>query len=45
MDTFQGERRGVGVLERLVEIRGLPEVILVDNGPGFAGHALHAKST
>ncbi len=27
----------VGVLERLAETRGLPEVITVDNGPEFAG--------
>ena len=30
----------VGVLERLAETRGLPEVITVDNGPEFAGKAL-----
>jgi putative transposase len=28
------------VLERLAEIRGLPEVITLDNGPEFAGKAL-----
>jgi putative transposase len=28
------------VLERLGELRGLPEVITVDNGPEFAGRAL-----
>jgi putative transposase len=27
-------------LERLAEIRGLPEVITIDNGPEFAGRAL-----
>ena len=30
----------VGVLERLEETRGLPEVITVDNGPEFAGKAM-----
>ena len=34
------EFRVVGVLERLAETRGLPEVITVDNGPEFAGKAL-----
>ena len=29
-----------GVLERLAETRGLPEVITVDNGPEFAGKAM-----
>jgi len=30
----------VGVLERLAETRGLPEVITLDNGPEFAGKAM-----
>ena len=30
----------VGVLERLEDTRGLPEVITVDNGPEFAGKAM-----
>ena len=30
----------VGVLERLEETRGLPEVITVDNSPEFAGKAM-----
>ena len=30
----------VGVLERLAETRGLPEVITVDNGPEFAGKVM-----
>ena len=32
--------RVVGVLERLAETWGLPEVITVDNGPEFAGKAM-----
>ena len=30
----------VGVLERLEDTRGLPEVITVDNGPEFAGKVM-----
>ena len=40
VDTSPGGVRVVGVLERLAETRGLPEVITVDNGPEFAGKAL-----
>jgi putative transposase len=40
VDTSLGGRRVVSVLERLSEIRGLPEVITMDNGPEFAGKAL-----
>lgn len=40
VDTSLGGQRVVGVLERLGEMRGLPEVITVDNGPEFAGKAL-----
>ena len=40
VDTSLGGRRVVGVLDRLAEIRGLPEVITIDNGPEFAGRAL-----
>jgi len=40
VDTSLGGRRVVSVLERLAEIRGLPEVITIDNGPEFAGKAL-----
>jgi putative transposase len=40
VDTSLGGIRVVGVLERLAETRGLPEVITVDNGPEFAGKAL-----
>ena len=40
VDTSLGGRRVVGVLEKLVEIRGLPEVITMDNGPEFAGKVL-----
>ena len=40
VDTSLGGRRVVGVLERLAEIRGLPDVITMDNGPEFAGRAL-----
>jgi putative transposase len=42
VDTSLGGARVVGVLERLAELRGLPEVITVDNGPEFAGKALDA---
>ena len=40
VDTSLGGARVVSVLERLAEIRGLPDVITVDNGPEFAGKAL-----
>jgi putative transposase len=40
VDTSLGGRRVVGVLEKLAEVRGLPEAITIDNGPEFAGHAL-----
>jgi putative transposase len=40
VDTSLGGIRVVGVLERLADIRGLPEVITLDNGPEFAGKAL-----
>jgi len=40
VDTSLGGFRVVGVLERLRETRGLPEVITIDNGPEFAGKAL-----
>jgi putative transposase len=40
VDTSLGGTRVVGVLDRLEEIRGLPEVITMDNGPEFAGRAL-----
>jgi putative transposase len=40
VDTSLGGARVVGVLERLEETRGLPEVITVDNGPEFAGKTL-----
>jgi putative transposase len=40
VDTSLGGARVVGVLERLSETRGLPEVITVDNGPEFVGKAL-----
>jgi putative transposase len=40
VDTSLGGHRVVGVLERLSEIGGLPEVITIDNGPEFAGRAL-----
>ncbi len=39
VDTSLGGRRVVSVLEKLAEIRGLPEVITIDNGPEFAGRA------
>lgn len=36
------DERVARVLDRLAAIRGLPEVITVDNGPEFAGRALDA---
>jgi putative transposase len=40
VDTSLGSRRVVGLLERMAEIRGLPEVITTDNGPEFASRAI-----
>jgi putative transposase len=40
VDTSLGGRRVVGVLEKLADLRGLPEVITIDNGPEFAGRVL-----
>jgi putative transposase len=40
VDTSLPGRRVTRVLDRLKEIRGLPEAITVDNGPEFAGSAL-----
>jgi len=40
VDTSLGGRRVVSVLEKLAEVRGLPEVITIDNGPEFAGRVL-----
>ena len=40
VDTSLGGARVVSVLERLEEVRGLPEVITMDNGPEFAGRSL-----
>jgi putative transposase len=40
VDTSLGGARVVRVLERLVELRGLPAVIVCDNGPEFTGRAL-----
>ena len=40
VDTSPGGRRVIGGLERLADIRGLPEAITTDNGPEFAGCAL-----
>ena len=40
VDISLGGARVVGVLERLAETRGLPEVITVDNGPKFAGKVM-----
>jgi putative transposase len=40
VDTSLGGKRVVGVLDRLAETRGLPEIITMDNGPEFAGRAL-----
>ena len=38
--TSLGGARVMSVLERLEELRGLPDVITMDNGPEFAGRAL-----
>jgi putative transposase len=40
VDTSIGGARVVQVLERLEELRGLPEMITTDNGPEFTGRAL-----
>jgi putative transposase len=40
VDTSLGGRRVVGVLDRLADIRGLPGIITIDNGPEFAGRVL-----
>ena len=40
VDTSLPSARVVRVLERLRELRGLPEVLVTDNGPEFAGQAL-----
>ena len=40
VDTSIPGGRVVRVLERLRELRGLPEVLVTDNGPEFAGQAL-----
>jgi putative transposase len=40
VDTSIPGVRVARVLDRLVELRGLPEVITVDNGPDFAGKAM-----
>ncbi len=42
VDTSLPGRRGVGVLERRAEMRGLPISITVDNGPEFISKALDA---
>lgn len=41
-DTSIGGARVCRVLDRLAEERGLPEQIMIDNGPEFAGSALDA---
>jgi putative transposase len=40
VDTSLGAGRVIQVLERLAEIRGLPEVITTDNGPEFTSKVL-----
>jgi putative transposase len=40
VDTSIAGKRVVSVLDRLGDIRGLPETITLDNGPEFAGKAL-----
>ena len=40
VDTSITGARGVGVRERLRELRGLPQILVMDNGPEFAGRAV-----
>lgn len=40
VDTSLGGRRVVNVLEKLSKVRGLPEVITIDNGPEFTSKVL-----
>lgn len=42
VDTSLTGRRIIRVLEHLAQIRGLPQGIVCDNGPEFAGHLLDA---
>jgi putative transposase len=42
VDTSLGGQRVVRVLDRLAATRGLPQVIVSDNGPEFAGRVLDA---
>ena len=42
VDTSQPGGRVVRVLERLCDLEGLPEVLVLDNGPEFAGQTLDA---
>ena len=42
VDTSLGGQRVVRVLERIAVGRGLPEVLVMDNGPEFTGKALDA---
>jgi len=42
VDTSIGGRRVVEVLQRLVDTRGTPAVLITDNGPEFVGRALDA---
>ena len=42
VDTSIGGRRVVEVLQRLVETRATPAVLITDNGPEFIGRALDA---
>lgn len=42
VDTSIGGRRVVEVLQRLVETRGKPSGLIMDNGPEFAGRTLDA---
>ena len=42
VDTSIGGTRVARVLDRVIALRGLPQVIVCDNGPEFAGRALDA---
>ena len=41
VDTSLGGLRVRRVLDRVAEERGLPEALVLDNGPEFRGRAVH----
>jgi putative transposase len=44
VNTSLGGFRVVGAPERLAKLRGLPEIITIDNGPKFASKALNERA-